>query len=641
MIDYEIEYRELLKKHKELIVQLKQEKEMKLLYGSVLESASRSVAVINLDREIVWINGTAVKMYGYQYQEAIGKRIADLIFGPETDVTMIPEAFDKVMHGIPFTFEQKVYRKTGESFWIRAELRPLSNEGNNIDKIIVYGQDITKEKELEQRIKEDEARRELLQRHNKDIIYKIDLHGKIISVNEAWTRILGYTLEETLSRQGNYFFHPDDVVKAKAARKSLIDGTALSYNIEVRVIAKNGNIVWLNTTSTPLYSLDKEIIGFMGISKDVTQQKKTLQLQELLATHIKGMLSLHDKDTNYIYVSPSFEKITGWKPEELIGKKSFEFYHPEDIPKVAEYREANMKGLIKEDEGLQLRYRKKDGSYTWIEIYPTWFYDPYGDQMRTVISAQKVDKKKEEEKKILAALEEERKLNKLKSSFLGFVSHEFKTPLSIIKALCEIIKMGADEEKIDREQLKEDADSIDYEVSSLAGLIDEVLVMEELESGTLELNFKAQDIKTIIENANLKLTIKNKGEYKASINVVGELHKVPGDAKYLEMIFRNLLSNAFKYSEGRPEPIVTINFFDNQCVVCVKDFGIGIPEESINKLFNNFYRASNVGKVEGTGLGLSIVKRFVNLHHGNIVCVSKENEGTEMYVSLPVIKNEE
>ena len=127
MIDYEIEYKELLKKHEELVLQLKKEKELTVLYGSVLESASRAVAVINLEREVVWINGTAVKMYGYEFDEVVGKRIADLIFGNDTDVTMIPEALSKVMQGIPSTFEHIVYNKKGGKFWVRVEVRPLYN----------------------------------------------------------------------------------------------------------------------------------------------------------------------------------------------------------------------------------------------------------------------------------------------------------------------------------------------------------------------------------------------------------------------------------------------------------------------------------------------------------------------------------
>jgi len=520
---------------------------------------------------------------------------------------------------------------------------PIYNLQREIDKIAVISLDITSEKELLNKTIEAEKRQKLLLQYSPDIVYQIDLNGKIIDVNQAWTKILGWGREETLEQTGNHFFYSADIEIAKAARQTLVDGTAMSYNIDVRVMAKDGNVVWLNTTSVPVLSSTKEIIGFIGMSKDITNQKRLQLIQDLLTRFSGNLISLNDKDKNYVYVSPSFKEITGWDPEELVGKCSFDYYHPDDIPKLIEYRNANIRGEFNvnaDEKFFPLRYRKKDGSYIWIELNARWIYDPYWETNRTVINAVVIDKKKKEEEKIQAQLEEEKKLNRLKTSFLQFVSHEFKTPLSVIKALCEVIKMGIEDGEVNIDQLSADINCIDKEIIGLVELIEDVLVLEELESGNINLRFRSQSIEPIISDVNDRLSVKNKNGAKAAINVVGKPQSVPGDSKYLALIFRNLLSNAFKYSENCSPPIVTINYFDNQCVVSVKDFGIGIPEKELGNLFDNFYRASNVGKIEGTGLGLSLVKKFVTMHGGNIVCVSKEYEGTEMYVSLPVITNE-
>lgn len=373
------------------------------------------------------------------------------------------------------------------------------------------------------------------------------------------------------------------------------------------------------------------------MSKNITTQKRNQTIRELLSIHVRDLVCMHDKDTNYIYVSPSIKEIAGYEPQELVGKSSFDFYHPDDIEKIWKYREANIKGNVEVGESVQLRFRKKEGTYTWLELTGKIFDDSFTGSMAAVTVCKVVDKKKEEEKKILAALEDEKKLNRLKTGFLQFVSHEFKTPLSIIKALCEMIKVGTEDNQIDVEQLTKDVDCINTEVDGLSEMIDEVLVLEELESGNLNLRFRSQSIQSIITDINERLSFKNKKEMKASIRVIGTPQSVQGDRKYLALIFRNLLSNAYKYSERRPSPVVTINFYENQCVVSVKDFGIGIPQEELKNLFSNFYRASNVGKIEGTGLGLSLVKRFVEMHSGTIVCHSKEDEGTEMVVSLPIV----
>ena len=79
---------------------------------------------------------------------------------------------------------------------------------------------------------------------------------------------------------------------------------------------------------------------------------------------------------------------------------------------------------------------------------------------------------------------------------------------------------------------------------------------------------------------------------------------------------------------------------ENDVIISIKDFGIGIPERNMKKLFTDFFRGDNVRDTEGTGLGLSIAKKFVEMHDGKIICNSKENEGTEMIVSLPICKDE-
>ena len=644
MKDYKQAYNELLEANKELqknytnlVARLDDVSDALSTEVQIREQSPRSMSIINLDREIIWINKRAEKIFGYQLEEVKGKRISDLLFGPLTDFSMIPQALDNAKNGLKSQYEHIVYKRDRTPIWVAAEMSPLYNKKKEIDRILVLSLDISEQKKLINKTIEAEKRHKLLLDYSPDIIYQIDLNGKIIDVNQAWTKILGYSKEETLAQQGNLFFHPADVELAKGARQTLLNGTAMSYNIDVRVMAKNGDVVWLNTTSIPLHDSLGEVIGFNGISKDITKQKREQAYRELIAEHVRSMIYITDKNRYYVFVSPSFKALTGWTPEELIGKYAFDFHHPDDILRLNEYRDANIRGEIKDDESIQIRYLKKDGSYIWIEVYAKWVYDKHDNTNKTIITGFLIDKKRKEDEKIQAQLEEEKKLNRLKTSFLQFVSHEFKTPLSVIRALCDVIKMDIESGTVDISQLTADVNNIDKEIDGLVELIEDVLVLEQLESGNINLRFKGQSVLTLIADVNDRLSIRNKNGGKATINVVGTPKSVPGDSKYLALIFRNLLSNAYKYSEGCPSPVVTINYFDNQCVVSVKDFGIGIPEGEQKSLFDNFYRASNVSKIDGTGLGLSLVKKFVGMHGGNIVCVSKENEGTEMLVSLPVV----
>ena len=611
------------------------------MYEQILLDAKRSVAVINLDYAIVWVNNTAINTFGYSLAECMGKRVSELIFGNETAPDILEKAVNAVENRKTVSYEHIAYKKDGSKIWLDVTLKPLYNREKKIDKYCLYGSDITPKKELEKKAEEAEKRLSLLLKHTPDIVYSIDKNGKITDVNEAWTNILGYSKEETLAEKGNHFFYPADIETAKAARQSLVDGLCLSYNIDIRVVAKDGSIVWLNTTSVPILSTSNEIIGFTGISKNITVKKRNLLIKELLATHIRGMISLNDENRNYLYVSPSFKELTGWDSEELIGKNSFDYYHPDDILRITNYRNANIKGEIQDDETLELRYRKKDGNYTWIELSARWFHDPYEDAMRSVISAQPLNKKKQEEEKLLADLANEKKLNKLKSSFVSLISHEFRTPLAIIKAICELLKMQLDAKGAGLEQqLEEDLGLIENEINRLTSLIDDVLILEKIEMGDVTLQCTPIGMKTLMLPIIQRFAIKHKDRKEIILNKKGTPKLVFGDAQYLELVFSNLLSNAYKYSKGKPEPIVSINYEESYVVISIKDFGVGIPEKNKKKLFTDFFRGDNVRDTEGTGLGLSIAKKFVEMHRGKIICISKENEGTEMIVSLPVCESE-
>jgi PAS domain S-box-containing protein len=633
-MDYEKAYNQLQNRCKVLEESLAAAEEERDIYDQILRSAKRTVALINLNREIVWINNTSVKRFGYTLDEVKGKRISDLIFGPETDTSSIPTALEQALNGISTHYEHIVYKKNGEKFWNRAEMRPYYNSQGVIDKIIVYGLDITEEKEFKNRIQKAENRYNSLLDNSPSIICRTDLTGKILSVNETWTKLLGYTKEETINQNGYYYFDAADAKKIEYEAIRLIEGIAPSYNIDVKLKKKDGSWLFVNTMCIPVFSDTKEIVGMTGISTDITNEKNNEQLINLLFTQVADLICLHDSQTRYTFVSPSIKEIAGYEPEELLGKESFRFYHPDDLPRIKEYRERNNSGKGKAGESLTIRYLKKDGSYTWLELTGKTLRDEDNNITGAITSCKVANLRKQEEDKIQAALEEEKKLNQLKSSFLRFVTHEFKAPISIIRALVELIQMSLEDGNSNSDQIKKDVNGIEVEIKSLITLMEDVLVLEELESGDIKLNKSEVSLIELMNNVNERLPFQWRS--KATIESTGKEKLISGDKKYIELILKNLISNAFKYSEGKQYPIVNLAYNKKTVTITIKDFGIGIPIESQEKLFTNFYRASNVGKIDGTGLGLSIVKKFVEIHGGKISFTSIINEGTEMVVTLPV-----
>ena len=121
------------------------------------------------------------------------------------------------------------------------------------------------------------------------------------------------------------------------------------------------------------------------------------------------------------------------------------------------------------------------------------------------------------------------------------------------------------------------------------------------------------------------------------VNVVGKEQQLNLDSQLISHALSNLVNNALKYSEGKKDPELTIDFRKTEVHLIIKDFGIGIPLKDQAELFESFSRASNVGDIEGTGLGLVIVKQFIEMHQGTVTVDSDNGRGAEFLVKLPYL----
>ncbi len=629
-----------LSEYEETVARRERDLELHQIYAQVLESSHRAVAVIKLNKEIVWVNKRVEEILGYTSQECVGNYISDLAFGQETNMLVLKDALETIQKGKTAEFEHILYKKNREPIWIRAFLKPIYNNLNEIDKYCIYGQDITKEKESAKAIKESETRYKDILDSISEIIYKTDAEGIFTFINKAWTNVTGYDIEETIGRNYLDFMTEGEREMSITNKKNVIGNQNNSSQREIIIVTKSGEVKCLELKTKPEFTERNEFIGFSGILTDITVGKRMQYYQELLSNYVSDFVAVHDSQTRYLFVAPSIKDIAGYEPEELLGKPSFDFYHPDDMDKVKNFREGNISGSSDPSNTITIRYRKKDGSYTWIDITARYFFDTYANAYRTITAAKVADLRVKEEEAIHKALEEQRHLNKVKSDFINFVSHEFKTPLSVIKATTELLQIKM-ERKVQNleEHIKEELVSIDNEIQSLATLIDDVLRVEKIEAGEVNMNPKVLNFRKLVENSVQKFSTRQDDNRHVTFNVFGTEKPVFIDAKYVEIICNNLISNAFKYSKGRPDPIVNLIYSESDVVLHVIDFGIGIPEKNKKQLFSTFFRASNSKDVAGTGLGLSIVKKYVELMNGKIEFISQETEGTVMTVTLPLAKS--
>lgn len=234
------------------------------------------------------------------------------------------------------------------------------------------------------------------------------------------------------------------------------------------------------------------------------------------------------------------------------------------------------------------------------------------------------------------ALEKEKELGELKSQFVSMASHQFRTPLTVIQSNVELFQMLAG--NIDDElkgKFNKISGRIQDEVARLGDLMNDVLLLGKLNADVMIAEISLDDITQEISEITGKInTIQTDGR-KAKIAITGTPQKSPYDKKLFIHAYTNLLENAFKYSRECEPPIVEVIYAES-LKIKVTDFGRGIPEEDISKLFQPFFRSNSTQDIEGTGLGLVICKRYLELQDGKLSVESEQGVKTQFTIELPL-----
>ncbi|MDP4261395.1 MAG: PAS domain-containing sensor histidine kinase [Bacteroidota bacterium] len=246
--------------------------------------------------------------------------------------------------------------------------------------------------------------------------------------------------------------------------------------------------------------------------------------------------------------------------------------------------------------------------------------------------------KSQEELKI--AYEKEKELGELKSRFVLMASHEFRTPLSTILSSVDLVKKysaTADEDKRNKHILK-----IQRAVKDLTYIMDDFLSLGKLEKDLVQAT--PEVLKTEVLLADMDDLVKEMRQASWKDQRIELSHSIwqdifSVDRKLLRHILMNLVSNAIKYSSEKSAIMIHCSDEKGDLQISVCDEGIGIPEQDQEKLFERFFRASNVAGIQGTGLGLHIVGRYLDLMGGRITLKSKLNEGTTITIYIPQLVN--
>ena len=235
----------------------------------------------------------------------------------------------------------------------------------------------------------------------------------------------------------------------------------------------------------------------------------------------------------------------------------------------------------------------------------------------------------------------QKKVAVIKNDFINNMTNELKTPISTISLACEVLN-DKDIPKTE-ERTSHYVNVINSENKRLGTLVENVLQSAVLDKGDFKLKLQEINIHTIIENiakqAKVRLDAVNG---QLVLNSIAEHYIITADKVHITNMISNLIDNAIKYSPTSPEIIITTRNVNDGVVIDVKDHGIGISKENVNKIFDKLYRVptGNVHDVKGFGLGLSYVKAIIDKHQGTIKVSSQLGKGSTFSIHLPFKFNE-
>ena len=359
-------------------------------------------------------------------------------------------------------------------------------------------------------------------------------------------------------------------------------------------------------------------------------KERTEQLaeeKELLAVTLSSMgdaVVAVDVDNRIILFNKTAEQMTGWRFEEVHGKSV------DDIIKIINEQTGQP---AESPIDMVLKSRKiESGTEHGVLVARTGWECPIS---ATAAPIRRNDGTMTGIVMVFHDVSQQREIDRMKSDFISAVSHELRTPLTSIKAYAETI---LHDRNMPEETELEFLQVINEESDRLANLINGILEISRIESGTIEITRKPVNVASVTQRAIASLEhLSCKKNIRLETNIAENLPELLGDENKIHSMVSNLVTNAIKFTPENGHITVSAQTSNNELVIKVADNGMGIPREDLSKIFGRFYRVHRPGKqIQGTGLGLAIVKEIVIRHDGRIDVESEVDKGSTFTVYLPI-----
>ena len=624
------------------------------LMEQVLE-AEVSLAIMVSDAQavdwpLIYVNPAFERLTGYTRSEVLG-RSGDLLVGTDQpEQAGMHELRAACVAGRSCTTTVESLRRDGTRFLNQWHLSPVRDAQGRVTHFISVLHDVTERTREAEKLRVSEELYRSVAAAISDGLMVVTLDGRTAAINPAACRILGVRQEAMIGHREPY---PFDLLEP--------DLTPLSHlNFPVRRVLKEGKVVvdqvtalrrpdgeirWLSINCHPMrMAPDEPIFSAVATFRDITETRQAAQALRQSEERWKFALEgagdgVWDWDiaAEKVFYSRRWKAMLGLDDTEVgdTPREWMDRIHPDDRARVVRECSNYLAGIIP-DYQSEYRMRHKDGHDVWIldrgKIVDS---GPQGQPRRMVGTHSDVTRQREAEH----ALRDKRAIelaSQAKSEFLSRMSHEIRTPLNAVLGFAQLLKLAQIDNEAERQA---HIDHILRAGQHLLGLINDVLDLQRVEEGRLNLDLRPIALDDVVNHCMSLLTPQAEAAQVNLVNLVPAGITVQADDQRLRQVLLNIGSNGIKYNRTGGQARWSIEYpVAGRVRLVIEDDGPGMSPEQLGKLFQPFERlGKETSSIEGSGLGLIIARSLAEEMHGHLDVRSRIGQGTRVEIELPCV----
>lgn len=611
---------------------------------ATFDHATSGMALVSLDGKFARVNMALCRMFGYGQTELIGKSFREIT---HPDDILAVETFPQGVAGgekAKLEVEKRYIRKDGRVIWCSVVASVIKDARGKPLHQFAHIIDITAHKEAEDNLRASEQRFRAVAQSATDAVISINGAGEIIQWNRGAEKMFGYAENEALGK-------PVDLLIPRRYEKNHRIGLArAAAGGPYRLVGKTAILEGLRKDGSE-FPLELSLAAweeggktyFTGIIRDITERRRVENALfesedkfRALVEETSDWVWEVDQNGIFTYSSPQVREITGYGPEEILGKTPFDYLRPDEAIRGIEFFRATAAAQNPFKSFVHTTIHK-DGHEVVVETSGVPYFNVEGKFVGYRGVNRDITERKEAEEKLKAAKEAAEEATRMKDKFVSLVSHDLKTPLSSMIGFLKLVRNDYAEPLNEGAKLILDRAAESGE--AMVRLIEDLLTISRFKTGQLKLHrqfFDAEYLGVMMAGNYSHLAAQKGIEIENTIPVN---YRIYGDKTLLTEAVQNLVTNAIKFCKSGDR--ITISAETGvPPVIHVRDTGPGIQPNLLDDLFKFEKKTSTRGTAgeTGTGFGLPLVREIMLLHGGELAVDSRSGKGCLFSLKLPYVR---